>query len=175
MSHEPPYERLICPTDCAGLVTLNGRSYAPQKGVAILVHPDDIAALGAEGWSRAPLVVVPQDGQPSTDPVTTAVNHPPLLAGQPIMRLLIPPAAEQLALEVNGRRYGAEAGQTIDAPESEALILATKGWVLLGQAGTSEERPALPRAGDRFLDDSLGLELIFDGADWRNSATGAVV
>jgi len=100
----------------------------------------------------------------------------PLAPGEKDLRLLIPKASKRVAQVVSGRSYPVPTGPVFDAPETDARALAANGgWMILGQVGTSEQRPAFPRQGDRFLDLWLEAEVIFDGAVWRHPFTGEEV
>jgi hypothetical protein len=64
----------------------------------------------------------------------------------------------------------------VDAPESDArALMSNGGWMILGQVGTTEERPATAKQGDRFIDATLEVEVIFDGTTWRHPVTGEEV
>ena len=90
---------------------------------------------------------------------------------------VLPPDANPITTTVNGRTYSTTAGTPLDVPDFDALVLRANGWHVsaLGGVGTTSIRPAFPNKGARFLDTSLGVEISFDGKNWRNAITGAVV
>jgi hypothetical protein len=151
-------------------------SYVPTMGTPNLVHPDDVDELLAAGWSL--LHLANSAPPPPAPPVTDADLRRwfPERAGGRKLRLLIPSACDHLSVTVFGRRYSATQALVVDAPETDARALAADGgWLILGQVGTTEERPSSPKRGDRFIDTLFEAEVIFDGAAWRHSATGEEV
>lgn len=94
---------------------------------------------------------------------------------------LHPPASAQSSITVYGRVYNPQAGVQ-DVPDSDAQILLANGWINAGagvnttQTGSSAlQRPAKPKKGDAYIDNALGIVEKFDGKDWRNSITGAII
>jgi hypothetical protein len=155
---------------------VNGRTYIPAHGMATLVHSEDVEGLLARGWRLAdtPPPAPPKPAPPATD--ADLRRWYPLPAGEKRLRLLIPSSCNRIAFTYNGRPYASADGRVVDAPESDARALAANcGWMILGQVGTTEERPAAARQGDRFLDISIGLEVLFDGDTWRHPVTGEEV
>jgi hypothetical protein len=142
-------------------------------GRATLVRSEDVDALLADGWSV--IDTAPPPPQKPLPPVTEADlrRWNPLPAGGKILRLLIPSGSKHAAQTIFGRSYPAPDGPILDAPEGDARALAANGgWMILGQVGTTEQRPSEPRRGDRFFDLWVEAELIFDGATWRHPFTG---
>src|SRR5262245_20637748 len=83
---------------------------------------------------------------------------------------------------VNGRSYSAAPGTVVDVPVDDGRMLEANGWTRIALVGASSERPTntqpqsgLPEAlanGLRFFDTTLGKLIQFDGASWRDPATG---
>jgi hypothetical protein len=80
------------------------------------------------------------------------------------------------------RYYSASAGQTIDAqglPDADAALLVSQGFLLVAPSGTTALRNTLPpgyfKAGQLYADLSLGKLILFDGANWRDPISAAVV
>lgn len=89
---------------------------------------------------------------------------------------IMPPAAGGRLL-VNGRTYTCAAGSVVDAPEHDAAILSANGWTVVaeGGVGATSARPATPKRGSKFHDSTVGKTIVFDGAVWRDSDSGAAV
>jgi len=74
--------------------------------------------------------------------------------------------------------FTARPGHVLDVEPRQAAYLADRhGWIIIGHAGRSSERPAsingLPLAlGFPFIDLDLGRTLIWDGQTFRDPATG---
>jgi hypothetical protein len=80
----------------------------------------------------------------------------------------------------SGRAYTASPGNPISVPDFDAQILCANGWMLATSSfsitqGPTSGRPGNPSAKTRYLDTTLGYEILFDGLVWRNPITGAVV
>jgi hypothetical protein len=77
------------------------------------------------------------------------------------------------------RSYSATAGGFIDAlgdPSCDASVLVSQGFILVGGSGTTAARPngtGFQKAGFVYVDTTLGLVVVWDGANWRNPVTGA--
>jgi hypothetical protein len=74
------------------------------------------------------------------------------------------------------RYYSAGSGAFIDAIDGDASVLGSQGFVAVGDAsGTTAARPnnVYLRPGFTYLDTTLALIVIWDGAAWRNPVTGA--
>ena len=170
MSLEPQFNIPCTPPPGALYVDIPGARYHVDRHSMIQARANDIAALEAAGCH----VPRPGNGQPApaVNPADLPPNYPSLAPGQKRIRLLVAPFANRLSLAVDGRTYSVAAGSTVDAPESDARVLAANGWKILGHVGRTEERPAAPSTWDHFLDTSIGAELIFDGRAWRNTVTG---
>jgi len=159
------------------IVHTRGKSYIPTMGTPNVVNSGDVDELLAAGWSlidTAPLAP-PKPLPPVTDADLRRWAPKPQ-PGERILRLLIPSMCDHKSVTVFGRTFSAESMPVVDAREPDALALAANGgWMILGQVGTTEERPAAPRRGQRFIDTLFEAEVIFDGAAWRHSATGEEV
>ena len=170
-----PVKMLPPPGSCANSPIVNGNTYVPASGTATPIHPADVDELLDAGWSLASTPTPP----PAPMPQATAEDvrrWNPLPRGERELRLLIPKASKRAAQVVSGRTYPAPIGPVFDAPETDARALAANGgWMILGQVGTSEQRPANPRQGDRFIDLWVEAEVVFDGAVWRHTFTGEEV
>ena len=101
-------------------------------------------------------------------------------------RLIAPVAPAIAAMQPltmpDGTRYAAAvAGTVLDVPDGHVSMLTAAGWVSIAQSGTTAQRPTRPGAAlteagaTRYFDVSLSLLIAFDGATWRNPATGAAV
>lgn len=70
------------------------------------------------------------------------------------------------------------AGDVVDVPgdaTGDAAALVNTGFfVMLGQSGTTSQRPTYPKAGSQFVDTTLSKMVTFTGTDWRD-VTGASV
>jgi hypothetical protein len=98
-------------------------------------------------------------------------------------RLIASASLTPSAISVFGRSYTGTPGTIKDVPLGDADVLGTAGWMRLpGMSGPTSGRPT-PRdadtyaatPGELYLDTSLGLVIMFDGAVWRNPVTGAAV
>ncbi|MEW5882275.1 MAG: hypothetical protein AB1761_17775 [Pseudomonadota bacterium] len=98
-------------------------------------------------------------------------------------RMLPPTDAGKRRMTVNGRSYVGTLGTVYDVPDHDADALEANGWTRVEAVGTTAERPnftatpagAALSAGRRFLDTTVGALIVWDGATWRNPATGAAV
>jgi hypothetical protein len=79
------------------------------------------------------------------------------------------------SMTVNGRTYSCALGATIDVPDFDAFVLGANGWIQVAPVGTTAQRPAKPGVGNFFHDTTVGKVIIFEGAAWRDPATGAAV
>ena len=87
-------------------------------------------------------------------------------------------------ITINGRAYAAVIGQTVDAPDIDAVVLEANNWFITGTndslcTGTTAQRLAIPacqiKPAAQYLDTTLGYIAVYDGLTWRNPATGAAV
>lgn len=76
---------------------------------------------------------------------------------------------------VNGRSYTCALGATLDVVDFDAFALTNAGWVKVATVGTTAQRPAKPTLEQRYHDTTLGYIIVWEGAAWRNPATGAAV
>ena len=90
---------------------------------------------------------------------------------------MLPPDNNPITTVVNGRSYSTTASAPVDVPDMDALVLRANGWHLsaLGGVGTTSIRPTNPTKNMRFADTTLGVEITYDGKNWRNAITGAIV
>lgn len=91
-------------------------------------------------------------------------------------RRLLPPLNVQMqTLSVDGRSYSGTPGQVLDVPDFDAGQLEANGWTPIAQSGTTAQRPALAAVarGTHYFDTTLAALIAWDGATWRNPATGA--
>ncbi|KVD37864.1 hypothetical protein WK11_25465 [Burkholderia ubonensis] len=92
-----------------------------------------------------------------------------------------PVGAHQHVVTPTGHPYSASPGNPIFVPADDAMILAGWGWILgargnpLVTEGGSAGRPASPAINDRYLDHDVGMQIFWDGANWRDPITGAAV
>jgi hypothetical protein len=82
----------------------------------------------------------------------------------------------------SARFYTASGGQTIDAqggPDADASVLVSQGFAIVAPSGTTAFRnAAVPnyfKAGQLFVDLTLGRVIMFDGLVWRDVVTANVV
>ena len=85
------------------------------------------------------------------------------------------------------RGYVATRGQLVDVPgdaTGDAMVLLGYGdpypgggdyFAMIGQSGTTAQRPTTPTPGVLFVDTTVGAVIAWDGAAWRNVVTGASV
>jgi hypothetical protein len=81
------------------------------------------------------------------------------------------------------RYYSASPGSFVDvsgpAGDGDAAMVASQGFLPVCSSGTTALRLQLTgvffKAGQLFLDTTLGLVILFDGVTWRNPVTGAAV
>ena len=99
-------------------------------------------------------------------------------------RLLPPIQAVYQKITVKGRAYSATPGSTVDAPDFDAGVLISNGWMapgpIQGSGATSARPVTLPvgskiPAGYTFLDTTLGYVVVYDGANWRSPSSGTAV
>jgi len=76
----------------------------------------------------------------------------------------------------SGQTYSCAVGSTLDVPDHHAAFLEVNGWHTAGQVNVTAGRPTTGISkGKRFVDTTLGYEIVYDGTQWRNPVTGAVV
>jgi hypothetical protein len=98
-------------------------------------------------------------------------------------RMLPSPLLLKQSLVVNGRTYTGAPGTTIDVPDFDAGPLAANGWTKVALSGPTTARPTTLTTGgqytagvsSQFFDTTLGKLIVFDGAGWRDPATGNAV
>jgi hypothetical protein len=92
-----------------------------------------------------------------------------------LVRILPPIAVPYQSMSAYGHAYSAAPGSTVDAPSSHADVLTSNSWIRAGRSSTTATRPTDQRVGEMIVDTTLGAVVIWDGATWRNPATGAAV
>jgi hypothetical protein len=99
-------------------------------------------------------------------------------------RVLPPVAVRSQTLTVNGRNYTGAPGVAMDVPDFDAQVLGANGWICCCPSGPTSARPTTnpnisapytAAPSSKFYDTSIGKMLIFDGATWRDPATGNAV
>lgn len=80
------------------------------------------------------------------------------------------------------RGYSSTLGTVLDVPgnldviaSGDAAELVNQGFVAIALSGTTGARPptgSLP-LGSRYIDTTLSIMVVWDGANWRNVVTGA--
>jgi hypothetical protein len=91
------------------------------------------------------------------------------------IRLMPAGSGKITTMTVNGRAYSCALGATIDVPDFDAFVLGANGWIQVAPVGTTAQRPAKPGVGNFFHDTTVGKIIIFEGAAWRDPATGTAV
>ena len=96
---------------------------------------------------------------------------------------VFPSAGSPTTLTVNGRTYTCAIGAApILVPDWDAFVLRANGWLTTASdgAGTTAQRPtpapgvASPaRVGFEYYDLTVGANVIWNGKNWINHATGA--
>jgi hypothetical protein len=79
-----------------------------------------------------------------------------------------------------GRQYSGTPGQAIDVPDTDSDVLCANGWIFVALSGPTSARPTaatVPSAqtGLHYFDSTLGIIVVFDGAVFRDPATGNAV
>ncbi|BEH49316.1 hypothetical protein ACGYTQ_10280 [Burkholderia pseudomallei] len=93
----------------------------------------------------------------------------------------VPVGAPHNVVTPAGTPYSAWPGNPISVGSADATILTQWGWIFgargnpLALEGTSANRPASPVVNDRYLDYTVGKQIFWDGANWRDPITGAAV
>jgi hypothetical protein len=92
-----------------------------------------------------------------------------------MIRLLPPISVQQQNLTVNGRNYSSTPGNAVDVADFDAQVLTANSWVRCGRSATTATRPTDPRLGEMILDTTLAKMIVWDGAHFRDPATGTAV
>ena len=99
----------------------------------------------------------------------------------PTMRLLSPATATPYVAHW-GMTYPGAPGTILDINDQQAEFLRAVSWRLLGPVGPTSARPpssdTLPfwaKPGTFYFDTTLSAWIVFDGAVWRSTTTGAQV
>jgi hypothetical protein len=88
---------------------------------------------------------------------------------------LIPLNGNARTIAVNGRGYSVAANSFIDVVDFDAQVLAANGFIKVAAVGTTANRPATPSPTARYFDTTVGVEIVFNGANWVNPVSGASV
>lgn len=93
---------------------------------------------------------------------------------------VMPPASKAFGenpCTVNGRTYTVAVGSVLNVPDFDANVLEANGWHHNGAVATTAARPVLgvKDRGYKLVDSTLGATITWDGVQWRNPATGAIV
>jgi len=91
------------------------------------------------------------------------------------IRMMPAGSGKVTTMSVNGRVYSCALGSTLDVVDFDAAILTANGWIQVAPVGSTAQRPAKPGVGNFFHDTTLGKLVIFEGATWRDPATGGAV
>ena len=76
----------------------------------------------------------------------------------------------------HGVAFSCAVGSTIDVDDHVAAQMAANGWHLHAPVATTAGRPvAGVYKGKTLIDITLAAVILFDGTQWRNVLTGAVV
>ena len=130
-----------------------------------------------QGWAICDPEVPPREATPEECSARQLAQEKAgwhkLPAGAPLARVIGPLSGPFAELAIEGRRYESGGGRVQVVPAEDARILAFNGWTHLGACGPTGSRPARPPIGEPFFDLTLGAPLIFDGAAWRDTVTGA--
>jgi hypothetical protein len=92
-----------------------------------------------------------------------------------LVRVLPPVAVAYQTRSAYGRSYTAAPGAALDVLDSDAAVLTANGWMRIGRSAATSARPTDQRVGEMILDTTLDAVIIWDGATWRNPATGSAV
>lgn len=90
------------------------------------------------------------------------------------------PAGALTTLTVSGRKYSTTPGNPIPVPDFDAVVLVANGWLYASAnsgvaTGPTSGRPAKPTLNLRYQDTTVGYEVMWDGAAWRHTQSGASV
>ena len=97
---------------------------------------------------------------------------------------MLSPARAASPIAVFGRVYQQVPGSAIDVPSGDTGSMAAAGWFYVALSGTTAQRPTQSvvlagldglAPGLEYLDLTLGKCVFYDGANWRDPATGAAV
>jgi hypothetical protein len=94
---------------------------------------------------------------------------------------MMPPVVQggkTVTTTIFGRVYSAAPGAVVMAASAtDADVLDANGWVRCcrNATGTTTQRPVPGFKGYEYLDTTLGYVIVWDGATFRNPATGASV
>lgn len=87
---------------------------------------------------------------------------------------VFPGANAPTTIVLLGRTYTCAVGSVITVPDADALMLMANGWCRSAQGtGATAARPSNPNVGFEFYDTTVGGNVIWNGKNWINHATGA--
>jgi hypothetical protein len=92
-----------------------------------------------------------------------------------LVRVLPPIDARYQTTTANGRSYTAAPGAALDVLDFDAAVITANSWLRVGRSSTTATRPTDPRLGELILDSTLAKMICWDGAHWRDPATGSAV
>lgn len=76
----------------------------------------------------------------------------------------------------HGMSFNCAVGSTLDVDDHIAQQMGANGWHILGPVTTTAGRPVSGiYKGKILIDSTLAAVIIYDGVQWRNAITGAVV
>lgn len=101
-----------------------------------------------------------------------------------LFRVLPPTIATKQTMNINGRNYTGAPGVAMDVPDFDGRVLTANGWVYVAPSGPTSARPSpnpvltppyTAAIGTDFYDTSISKYILWDGATWRDPATGNAV
>jgi hypothetical protein len=92
-----------------------------------------------------------------------------------LVRVLPPTNVAYQTTIAFGRTYTGAPGTALDVPDFDAAVITANSWLRVGRSATTATRPTDPRVGGLILDISLAKMICWDGAHWRDPATGSAV
>ena len=85
---------------------------------------------------------------------------------------VFPSANAPKTVVANGRTYTLALGATpVVVPDWDAFVLLANGW--LQSASDGAGTVSAPRVGYEYYDSTVGANVIWNGVNWINHATGA--
>lgn len=99
-------------------------------------------------------------------------------------RVLPPTIATKQTMNINGRIYTGVPGVAMDVPDFDGRVLTANGWIYIAPSGPTSARPSAnpnltppytAAIGTDFWDTTLNKYIVFDGATYRDPATGTAV
>jgi len=93
-------------------------------------------------------------------------------------QMLPPGNAPTTTTKVNGRLYTCALGAVLSGvPDFDSDSLEANGWIKgsVSGSGVTSLRPVRPLKNAEFHDLTLGYNIRWDGFNWRNPTSGALV